>query len=390
MSAAGRCGDQDFIKQAVEEVGGTLHDKKSESRELTSRRLGLFVERDQRGQAVCPNRMGRLIAFTLEVHEKEVLTVLEVKVIRGLGVPALQCRRACMSCFHEIWKQLHRSRDRHVRLNGEARDELLLAIALAPLMVTKLGSPCSAVITGSDASLEESGVCSASALSNKGSLALAQLRSHPLINGLGKIVLAEVSSGIGGGRRAFDLAALHEACFIAPGASRSAATVIESCWPDAHQFDHVKGSVSRVADCIFMLACRAAHVLVIFGATHRSLSGKAAKERVDGLTIEGLKLTQSVHISLCHLKVRRCTLLGTALACPNRGLPRVRLGIPEPIGKHCPLHEVCVGSHRTYVHARCFQSLCSETGGDGIRNEKDSKRPRRPSDAARTEARSYV
>jgi hypothetical protein len=139
-----------------------------------------------------------------------------------------------------------------------------------------------------------------------------------------------------------------------------------------------------------MLACRAAHVLVIFGATHRSLSGKAAKERVDGLTIEGLKLTQSVHISLCHLKVRRCTLLGTALACPNRGLPRVRLGIPEPIGKHCPLHEVCVGSHRTYVHARCFQSLCSETGGDGIRNEKDSKRPRRPSDAARTEARSYV
>ena len=61
MSAAGRCGDQDFIKQAVEEVGGTLHDKKSESRELTSRRLGLFVERDQRGQAVCPNRMGRLM-----------------------------------------------------------------------------------------------------------------------------------------------------------------------------------------------------------------------------------------------------------------------------------------------------------------------------------------
>ncbi len=65
-----------------------------------------------------------------------------------------------------------------------------------------------------------------------------------------------------------------------------------------------------------MSAHRAAHVLVIFGATHRSLSGKAAKERVDGLTIEGLKLTQPVHISLCHLKVRRCTVLGTALSCP--------------------------------------------------------------------------
>jgi hypothetical protein len=43
-----------------------------------------------------------------------------------------------MSCFHEIWKQLHRSRDRHLGLNGKAKDELLLAIALAPLMVTKL------------------------------------------------------------------------------------------------------------------------------------------------------------------------------------------------------------------------------------------------------------
>jgi hypothetical protein len=52
-----------------------------------------------------------------------------------------------------------------------------------------------------------------------------------------------------------------------------------------------------------MLACRAAHVLVIFGATHRSSSGETAKERVDGLTIEGLKLTKALHISLPHLKV---------------------------------------------------------------------------------------
>jgi hypothetical protein len=31
--------------------------------------------------------------------------------------------------------------------------------------------------------------------------------------------------------------------------------------------------------------------------------GKTAKERVDGLTKEGLKLTQSPHISLPHLKM---------------------------------------------------------------------------------------
>jgi hypothetical protein len=69
-----------------------------------------------------------------------------------------------MSCFHEIWKQLPRSRDRHVRLNGKAKDELLLAIALAPLMMTMLGSPCSTVFTCSDAALEGGGVRSASAL----------------------------------------------------------------------------------------------------------------------------------------------------------------------------------------------------------------------------------
>jgi hypothetical protein len=72
MSTSGRCCDQDLFKQAVKEVVGTLHDKESESRVLTSRRLGLLVEEDQRKQAVCPNRMGRLTAFTLMLHEKEL------------------------------------------------------------------------------------------------------------------------------------------------------------------------------------------------------------------------------------------------------------------------------------------------------------------------------
>ena len=127
----------------------------------------------------------------------------------------LPCRRACMYCSHGIWEQLHRSRVRHVKLNGKAKDELLLAIALAPLIVTMLGSPCSTLITGSNASLEGGGGRSASALPNKGSLALAQLRSQPLMNGLDKIVLVKVFSSIGGGRKAFDLAALHVACYIA-------------------------------------------------------------------------------------------------------------------------------------------------------------------------------
>jgi hypothetical protein len=34
-----------------------------------------------------------------------------------------------------------------LKLNGEAKDELFLAIALAPLMVTELGAPCSTMIT---------------------------------------------------------------------------------------------------------------------------------------------------------------------------------------------------------------------------------------------------
>ena len=42
MSTSGRCYDQDLFKQAVEEVVGTLHDKESESRVLTSRRLGFI------------------------------------------------------------------------------------------------------------------------------------------------------------------------------------------------------------------------------------------------------------------------------------------------------------------------------------------------------------
>jgi hypothetical protein len=87
------------------------------------------------------------------------------------------------------------------------------------------------VITCSDASLEKGGVCSSSALSGKGSRALAQWRSQPYMDELGKVVLVKVASGIGSGRRAFDLAALHEACYIALGTSRSATAVTKSTWP---------------------------------------------------------------------------------------------------------------------------------------------------------------
>jgi site-specific DNA-cytosine methylase len=100
------------------------------------------------------------------------------------------------------------------------------------------------------------------------------------MNGLDKIVLVEVFSSIGGGRKAFDLAALHVTCYIALDTSRCAAAVIESCWPDAHQVDHVKGSVSQIADCIRMHACCAARVLVIFGATHRCSSGECQRHCV--------------------------------------------------------------------------------------------------------------
>jgi site-specific DNA-cytosine methylase len=68
------------------------------------------------------------------------------------------------------------------------------------------------------------------------------------MDGLDKAVLVEVFSGIGGGRCAFDLAALHVACLIALGTSRSATAVIESAWPEVHNFGDAEGSASRGAD----------------------------------------------------------------------------------------------------------------------------------------------
>jgi hypothetical protein len=88
--------------------------------------------------------------------------------------------------------------------------------------------------------------------------------------------------------------------FYGARTSRSAAAVIESCWPDAHQADHVKGSVSQIADCIRMHACCAAHVLVIFGATRNSSSG----QREGGRSNEkGLNWIQARHFSLPFFKV---------------------------------------------------------------------------------------
>jgi hypothetical protein len=75
----------------------------------------------------------------------------------------------------------------------------------------------------------------------------------------------EEFSGIGGGRWAFGLAALHVGCLIALDTSCSATAVMESAWPEVHHFGNVMGSASRVTDCSCEHACRAAHVMVMFG-----------------------------------------------------------------------------------------------------------------------------
>jgi hypothetical protein len=67
----------------------------------------------------------------------------------------------------------------------------------------------------------------------------------------GRTRQGSISRGVqrlGGGRCAFDLAALHVVCFIALGTSHSATAVIESAWPEVHHFGDVEGSASRIAD----------------------------------------------------------------------------------------------------------------------------------------------
>ena len=63
--------------------------------------------------------------------DREIHCVPWNLIMMGSLMPAIQCRRACLSCLHEIWKQQHHSRVQRLMLDGKAKDNLLLAIALA-------------------------------------------------------------------------------------------------------------------------------------------------------------------------------------------------------------------------------------------------------------------
>ncbi len=240
--------------------------------------------------------MVRLFAFRLELQSKELVVVLAVQAILGWWRPAIQCRRACMYCFHEKWRQLHRSRVRHLALDGKVKGERLLAIALAPKMLTTLAAPGTTWITCAEASLEEGGVCSASTLSNKGLRALAQCHTQLQVDELDKLVFMEALRGIGGVRQTADLESRQVARYDSLGTSRSAKAVMVAAWPVARLFTSGGDVASRATDCIRGHGCRAAHVIPELDFAVDDGVGQVLAGRK-------LDLSQSLSAALPHLKV---------------------------------------------------------------------------------------
>jgi hypothetical protein len=125
----------------------------------------------------------------------------------------MQCRRPCMSSFNGVWKQLHRNMfSARYAMHPDTKDEFLLALGLLPLMYFSISSPCSAVVTVSDASLTGGGVCASNQLSWRGENMVKEMLRQPYLDGLDSVGLVECFGGIGGGRRACELAGLHVAC----------------------------------------------------------------------------------------------------------------------------------------------------------------------------------
>ena len=117
-------------------------------------------------------------------------------------------------------------------LSQAACAELLLAMCCAPLAAINFRLPCSPLVTASDASSSDCGVCRSVGLSLEGRAALLEF-DRPLASSSLRIGIGELFAGIGGLRRSLELIGLSPdvsvVCEVAPSAVR----VLLHQWPDS-------------------------------------------------------------------------------------------------------------------------------------------------------------
>jgi hypothetical protein len=159
----------------------------------------------------------------------------------GRLVYMMQFRRPCMAGLARVWPFLRRwGQQREVPRDVE--EDLLIRVALLPLMYMDFRLPVSSQATCSDASPTGCGVMVSKCVTVKGQELAGQLKG-PRAGGdnrSGCLLVISLFDGIGGARRSLEVARISVYGCIAAESDPDARRVVEAAWPDTACLDDVR------------------------------------------------------------------------------------------------------------------------------------------------------
>ena len=129
------------------------------------------------------------------------------------------------------------------------------------------------ILTASDASEIEGGVCVSSEFSDSGKRAFASELAVPRGLGLGVVGLVSLFDGIGGACRSFDLLGVEFAAFATSEINEPACKIARHAWPEVQEWGNIKQVGKEQIQSFFRSALHLKVVFIAAGSPCQDVSG---------------------------------------------------------------------------------------------------------------------
>lgn len=198
-----------------------------------TRRLGVRI--DGIAGKIGPDgpRLGSLFGLTLSVLAKEETTLKELQILGDHWTHVLQFRREASSLLEKLWGHMTgwKSPIGRKRLPQSVREELIMCLTIAPLLVMDLRGDVSSVVICSDACESGCGVMRSKTLTEYGRKQLLRDVDTSSWEGDGEIGLISLFDGIAGARQALHYLGVGVGLFAASKIDKAAMRIVRTAWP---------------------------------------------------------------------------------------------------------------------------------------------------------------
>ena len=251
--------------------------------------------------------MRHIVQLTLATVVRPRCTRKWMQVVAGRWVRHQQIDSSCAAVFTEYWGQLAHWPSSQP-LPEIIITELIMCLGLLPRMCIDLRLPCSPCVTVSDASLTGGAVCASVGVTPAGAETVQQWLGGSISRADDEVALLACFDGIGGARRAMELAGVNVAAYLSCEVDEPAKRVVRYSWPTRHEMGSITKLTGQAVAEVLELFPRVLLLLVCSGFPCKGLSssniqGDGLQNKQSVLLFELIRLLGELR-SVLNIKVR--------------------------------------------------------------------------------------